>query len=182
LIELAREVATKYGEAEDWEAMFHLIRKIAQFARENGLACRVFRPVVAGYCEAANRSDEVSDFWACFREKWEVVRLGEGESPLEWAAAMAQRRPRLIDEDEGEEQYNLVGSTAWYLHELRQGGAFWIPGNHLGRLLDIRERTLYRHIDRPKKEGKIRCLGGYDMERKRARHFVWIGEEPRLGN
>jgi hypothetical protein len=162
--------------------MFHLIRKVARFARENQMSVRAFRSVVAAYCEAADKSDEVNDYWACFREKWDAVRLAEGESPLEWAAAMAKRRPRLIDEDEEEDQYNLVGSTAWYLHELRDGGAFWIPGTHLGQLLDIRERTLYRHIDRLQNEGKIRCVKGYDMEKHRARHFVWVGEEPRPGN
>ena len=95
---------------------------------------------------------------------------------------MAKRHPRLIDDDEEEDDYNLVGTTAWHLHQLRQGGAFWIPGNHLARFLDIKERTLFRHIDRLQKEGKIRCVKGYDMEKNRARHFVWVGEEPRPGN
>ena len=40
LIELAKAVATTHGEAEDWEAMFHLIRKVARFAREHGLSVR----------------------------------------------------------------------------------------------------------------------------------------------
>jgi hypothetical protein len=168
--EMAVELATSKGGLPDWQASFHLARRLRQLSADHP---EQFEPAVAAFCEQAGRPFE--ELWYAFLHCWPKVRTAEGDDVFAWAARRAVDQPYRPSPALGT-MYGAVASIAWHLAELTGEKPFWLPRERLASLLNTNAMTVSRVVSLLERHQVVRCVdAGYSYTEGKAKEYVFAG-------